>query len=173
MQAVSSFETQPASQAIGTIRGSRVIRLTLATAVASVMTVFSILGMLHLVNIVTAGLQPNPIAVSDVRLDFGRVPVHGVATQTLVVRNDSRGPIHARFEVVEHGYMVDPEELILEPGVEWNITVVANPERPGRLYDILRIQIVGGGVAPVVIPLAAEAEADEILDDPGSDMTRV
>jgi hypothetical protein len=157
----------------GPEQGMRAIRMTIATAVASVMTVFAILGMVHLVELVAAGLQPNPIAVSDLRLDFGRIPLHGVATQTLVVRNEGTGPLHALFLVVDDSYAVEPDELILEPGVEWSITVMASPDRPGRLYDMLRIQIVGGDIAPVVIPLAAEAGPEEAEAEPGWEINRV
>jgi hypothetical protein len=145
----------------------RAIRLMVATAVASVLTVFAVLGMIHMVEIVFAGLNPSPISVSEARLDFGRVPLNGVAAQTLVVRNDGDGPIHARFVVLGEVWAVDPEELILEPGIEWDVTVWAAPDRPGRLYDVLRIQIVGGDVAGLTIPLAAEAGPEATGSPPG------
>ena len=153
--------------------GVRIIRLMTATALASVMTVFAILGMVHLVEIVTAGLAPSPIAVSQDRLDFGKIPLHGSATQQLIVRNDGGEPVHARFLIRGTTYSVDPDELTLEPGVEWAITVEASPEQPGQLHDVLRIQVVGDVVAAVVIPLAAEADNDEVWQEPGSELNRV
>jgi hypothetical protein len=151
----------------------RVIRLMTATALASVMTVFAILGMVHLVEIVTSGLGESPIAVSQDRLDFGKIPLHGSATQRLIVRNDSGAAVHARFLVRGTTYRVDPDELFLEPGVAWEITVEASPEKPGQLHDVLRIQVVGAVAAAVVIPLAAEASEDEVWHEPGSELNRV
>jgi hypothetical protein len=145
----------------------------IATALASVMTVFAILGMVHLVEIVTAGLVPSPIAVSQDRLDFGKIPLYGSATQELIVRNDGGEPLHARFLTRGTTYRVDPAELILEPGVAWAITVEASPEEPGWLHDVLRIQVVGDVAAAVVIPLAVEADDDEVWHEPGSELNRV
>jgi hypothetical protein len=145
----------------------------IATALASVLTVFAILGMVHLVEIVTAGLVPSPIAVSQDRLDFGKIPLYGSVTQQLIVRNDGGESVHARFLVRGTTYRVDPDELILEPGVAWAITVEASPEKPGRLDDMLRIQVVGDVVAAVVIPLAAEADDDEVWHEPGTELNRV
>ena len=151
----------------------RVIRLMTATALASVMTVFAILGMVHLVEIVTAGLVPSPIAVSQDRLDVGKIPLYGSATQELIVRNDGGEGVHARFLVHGTTYRVDPDELFLEPGVAWAITVEASPEKPGQLHDVLRIQVVGDVGAAVVIPLAAEADDDEVWHEPGAELNRV
>jgi hypothetical protein len=151
----------------------RALRLMTATAVASVMTVFAILGMVHLVEIVIGGLVTSPIAVSEARLDFGTIPLHGSAMQQLIVRNDGGGPVHARFLVGGTTYRVHPEELILEPGVERSITVEASPDRPGRLHDLLRIHVVGGNAAPVVVPLAADVEEGGVWQEPGSELNRV
>jgi hypothetical protein len=137
------------------------------------MTVFAVLGMVHLIELVTLQLVPSPIAVSQERLDFGTIPLRGTVTRDLIVRNDGGGPIHARFHVGDTTYHVDPEELILEPGVEWRITVEASPARTGRLHDLLRIEVVGGRTAAVVIPLAAEAEPAEAWPEADADLYRV
>jgi hypothetical protein len=137
------------------------------------MTVFAVLGMVHLIELVTFQLVRSPIAVSAERIDFGTIPLRGTATRDLIVRNDSEGPIHARFLVRDATYRVDPEELILEPGVEWRITVEASPARAGSLHDLLRIEVVGGRTAAVVIPLAAEAEESEPWPEADADLYRV
>ena len=155
------------------VRGIRVIQVTIATVVASVMTVFAVLGMVHLIEIATSQIAPSPIAVSRERLDFGRIPLHGSATQDLIVRNDGGGSLHARFVVGDSTYRVDPSELILEPGVEWRITVEASPVRTGQLHDLLRIEIVGNESAAVVIPLAAEADGAEDWGDSDEELYRV
>jgi len=144
----------------------RALRLIAATSVASLMTVFAVLGMLHLVQMVTGGLGPNPIVVSRHRLDFGKIPLHGSATQELIVRNDGAGAVHARFVVARSTYRVEPAELVLEPGVEWSIAVEVSPEKPGPLDDILQIQIVGGDASTLVIPLAAEGGTDREWGEP-------
>ena len=149
----------------------RALRLMTATAAAAVLTVFAILGMVHLVETVTPTRLPSPIAVSERLIDFGNVPLNGVETREILVRNDSDGPIHAQFLVEGSTYEVEPEELILHPGVEWSVTVVARPERPGRIDDVLRIQVVGGHVSAVVIPLAGVAETRALDSD--SEMNRV
>jgi hypothetical protein len=142
-----------------------------ATAAAAVLTVFAILGMVHLVEAVTPTRLPSPIAVSERLIDFGNIPLNGMETREILVRNDSDGPIHAQFLVQGSTYEVEPEELILHPGVEWSVTVVARPERPGRIDDVLRIQVVGGHVSALVIPLAGVAETRALDSD--SEMNRV
>jgi len=132
----------------------RALRLMMATVVAAVLTVFAILGMVHLVETIVPTRLPSPISVSEHLIDFGNVPLNGTETREILVRNDGDGPIHAQFLVQGSTYEVEPEELILHPGVEWSVTVVARPDRPGRIDDVLRIQVVGGRVSAVVIPLA-------------------
>jgi hypothetical protein len=134
----------------------RALRLMTATAAAAVLTVFAILGMVHLVETIAPVRLPSPIAVSERLIDFGKVPLNGTESREILVRNDSDGPIHAQFLVQGSTYEVEPEELILHPGVEWSVTVVARPDRPGRIDDVLRIQVVGGRISAVVIPLAGE-----------------
>lgn len=137
----------------------RALRLMTATAAAAVLTVFAILGMVHLVETITPIRLPSPIAVSERLIDFGNVPLNGMERREILVRNDGDGPIHALFLVQGSTYEVEPEELILHPGVEWSVTVVARPNRPGRIDDVLRIQVVGGGISAVVIPLAGVVES--------------
>jgi hypothetical protein len=136
----------------------RALRLMTATAAASVLTVFAILGMVHLVEAIAPSRLPSPIAVSETLIDFGHVPLNGSETREIVVRNDGDGPIHARFLVEGSIYEVEPQELILHPGVEWSVTVVARPDHPGPIDDVLRIQVVGGRVASLVIPLSGVAD---------------
>lgn len=136
----------------------RALRLMTATAAAAVLTVFSILGMVHLVETIAPTRLPSPIAVSERLIDFGHIPLNGSETREILVRNDGDGPVHAQFLVQGSTYEVEPEELILHPGVEWSVTVVARPERPGPIDDVLRIQVVGGRVSALVIPLAGVAE---------------
>ena len=150
----------------------RAIRLIAATSVASLMTVFAVLGMVHLIEMVAGGLGPSPIAVSRHRLDFGKIPLHASATQELIVRNDGAGAVHARFVVAGTTYRVEPAELVLEPGIEWSIAVEVSPEKPGPLDDILQIQIVGGDSLTLVIPLAAEGGADENWGEPDQELNR-
>ena len=141
----------------------RALRLMTATVAAAVLTVFAILGMVHLVETITPNRLPSPIAVSERLIDFGNVPLDGMETREILVRNDGDGPIHAQFLVQGSTYEVEPEELILHPGVEWSVTVVVRPDRPGRIDDVLRIQVVGGRISAVVIPLAGvvESRADD------------
>ena len=152
----------------------RALRLMAATAVASVLTVFAVLGLVHFVEILTHGRAPSPIAVSHSMLDFGEVPLHRVASQELIVRNDGGAPVHARFSIPGTIYSVEPQELILEPGIEWSVTVRASPQRRGPVDDELRIDVVGGrGVAALVIPLVAEGGPEEGWEGQETELNRV
>jgi hypothetical protein len=154
-------------------RGIRFLQLIVATVIASVMTVFAVLGMVHLIEVVASRSIQSPIAVSRARLDFGKIPLHGTVALDLIVRNDGGGPLHARFLVRDATYRVEPAELILEPGIEWRITVEASPARPGQVNDLLRIEVVGDEGAAVVIPLAAEADGTEGQRELGEEQYRV
>ena len=135
-------------------------RAIVATVVASFLTVFAVIGMARVAELVLMTAESGPIKVSRQRIDFGMVPLHGSVTRKLVVRNEADGPLHARFLVGGAAYAVDPSELILQPGVESSIEVVATAERPGRFDAILSIYFDGGEFEPVLIRLAAEVEAD-------------
>ena len=137
-----------------------VARAIVATTVASFLTVFAIIGMARVVEVVLMPTEPGPIAVSRQRIDFGRVPLHGSVTRQLMVRNEANGPLHARFLVGGAAYTVDPPEMILQPGVDSNIEVVATAYQPGKFDAILSIYFDGGQFTPVLIRLAAEVEAD-------------
>lgn len=149
------------------------VRLLSAFLLASMMTVLAALGVVHVLNLVVPAMRPSPITVSRLNVDFGRVPLYGSETREIVVRNDGSGPLRARFLVRGSTYSVDPRELLLEPGIERPITVMARPDRPGRVNDVLRIQVVGGSVAAVIIPLAVEAADDVIEYDPGVELNHV
>ena len=77
----------------------RSLLLLTASTAAVALTIFVVLGMVRLVQALAPQLVPNPIVVSERRIDFGSVPLNGSATRELIVRNDSRRPVHARFEV--------------------------------------------------------------------------
>ncbi len=139
----------------------RALRLIVLAALSGVLGVLASLGVVYLEATFAGRARPSPITVSRPMLDFGWVPLRGSQTREIMVRNDGDGPLHAKFLVRGASYSVDPEELILHPGVEWAIRVVATPERPGRIDDLLRIQIVGQRSAAVVIPLAAVAGSEE------------
>ncbi len=143
-------------------------RAIVATTVASFLTVFAVIGMARVVEVIMMPTETSPIAVSLQRIDFGTLPLHGSETRQLVVRNDADGPLHARFLVGGAAYTVDPREMILQPGVESSIEVVATAEMPGRFDAVLSIYFDGGQFPPVLIRLAAEVEAD-----PPSATTRV
>ncbi len=143
-------------------------RAIVATTVASFLTVFAVIGMARVVEMVLMPAEPGPIAVSRQRIDFGTLSLHGSVTRQLEVRNETNGPLHARFLVGGAAYTVDPSEMILQPGVESSIEVVATAEVPGRFNAILSIYFDGGQFPPVLIRLAAEVEAD-----PPSATTRV
>jgi hypothetical protein len=143
-------------------------RAIVATTVASFLTVFAVIGMARVVEVIMTTAHPGPIAVSRQTIDFGRLPLHGSVTRQLVVRNEASSPLRARFLVGGVAYTVDPPEMILHPGVESSIDVVANAARPGRIDAVLSIYFEGGQFEPVLIRLAAEVEAD-----PNSAMTRV
>ena len=147
------------------------VRLLTAAAAASLLTVFSVLGMVQLVTTLVPRLPPSPIVVSERLMDFGNVPLNGFLTRELIVRNDGQGPIHAKFEVEGVSWRVDPQELILEPGVETSVQIEVRPAREGRIDDFLTIHVVGGGMEAVVIPLQGAAAAAE--PSPGWEMTRV
>lgn len=151
----------------------RMLRVIVTTAALSVMSVFAFLGVVHLLDIVAGRIGGSPIVVSHDRLDFGKIPLNVSATQDLLIRNEGAGPLHARFTTQQGVYRVEPAELYLEPGIEWRITVEARADEPGRLVDLLRIQIVGGVGAPVLIPLDAEAEDDEAPYEQGDEMNYV
>ena len=135
-------------------------RAIVATTVASFLTVFAIIGMARVVEVVMMPADPGPIAVSSEKIDFGRLPLHGSVTRQLVIRNDADGPLHARFLVGGAAYTVDPLEMILQPGVQSSIDVVATAARPGKFDAVLSIYFAGEQFAPVLIRLAAEIEAD-------------
>ena len=135
-------------------------RAIVATTIASFFTVFAVIGMARVVEAVLTTSDPGPIAVSRKRIDFGSLPLHGTATRQLVVRNEADSPIRARFLVGGASYSVNPAEMILQPGVESSIDVVASADQPGRFDAILSIYFDGGEFAPVLIRLAAEVRAD-------------
>ena len=135
-------------------------RAIVATTVASFLTVFAVIGMARVAEVVLMPADPGPIAVSSEQIDFGRLPLHGSVTRQLVVRNEADGPLHARFLVGGAAYTIDPPEMILQPGVESTIHVVATADRPGKFDAVLSIYFEGGRFAPVLIRLAAEIEAD-------------
>ena len=84
-------------------------RAITATAIASFLTVFAVIGMARVVEVWWMPMQPSPIAVSRDRLDFGLVPLNGSVSRELVVRNDIGGPLHARFLVGGGAYTVAPQ----------------------------------------------------------------
>ena len=141
-------------------RGVTAARAIVATAVASFLTVFAVIGMARVVELVLMPVDAGPIAVSRQRLDFGTMPLHGSVTRQLVVRNDADSPLHARFLVGGAAYTVDPAEMILRPGVESSIDVVAIADQPGKFDAILSIYLEGGEFPPVLIRLAAKVQAD-------------
>lgn len=141
-------------------RGLRALRLLAATAMASALTVLAILGVVHLAERFLPVTAPSPIVVSDARLDFGRVLLHEIVVRELLVRNDGTGPLRTRFLVPGGAYSVEPQEIVLHPGVEWRITLVATPEREGPMIDVLQIEVPDEPIAAVVIPLAGEAGGD-------------
>ncbi len=137
-----------------------VARVILATTVASFLTVFAVIGMARLVEVALMPVEPGPITVSRQRIDFGTLSLHGSVTRQLVVRNEADGPLHARFLVGGAAYTVDPPEMILQPGVESIIEVVATADAPGKFDAVLSIYFDGGQFEPVLIRLAGEVEAD-------------
>jgi hypothetical protein len=149
----------------------RTVRLLLAASAASLLTVFTVLGMVQLVTALVPRLPPSPIVVSERLMDFGSIPINGYLTRELVVRNDGQGPLHTKFQIDGVSWRVDPQELILEPGVETSIRIEARPAREGRIDDYLTIQVVGGGMEAVVIPLQGAAAAAE--PSPGWEKSRV
>jgi hypothetical protein len=142
-------------------------RAIVATTVASFLTVFAVIGMARVAEVVVMP-EPGPIAVSLQRIDFGTLSLHGSEVRQLVLRNDADGPLHARFLVGGAAYTVDPVEMTLQPGVESVIEVVATADAPGRFDAVLSIYFDGGQFEPVLIRLAGEVEAD-----PPSAMTLV
>ena len=134
-------------------------RAIVATTVASFLTVFAVIGMARVAEVVVMP-GPGPIAVSLERIDFGTLSLNGSEARQLVLRNDADGPLHARFLVGGAAYTVDPLEMILQPGVESIIEVVATAGAPGRFDAVLSIYLDGGQFEPVLIRLAAEVEAD-------------
>ena len=136
-----------------------VFRLLTATALAALLTVLAALGVVRLLELASLPSRVGPIAVSDTRVDFGRVRLHASESRAIVVRNDTERALEARFVVEGAAYHVEPEQLVLHPGIEWSITIVVTPERPGRLDDLLRIELVGAADPAVLIPLQATAGA--------------
>ena len=147
----------------------RALLLLTASTAAVALTIFVVMGTVRLVQALAPQLVPNPIVVSEQRIDFGSVPLNGSSTRELIVRNDSRQPVHARFEVGGLSWHVEPEELVLDPGVEWSVMVEARPARPGRIDDVLTIQVVGAAMKAVTIPLQGSADAPQ----PGRDWKMV
>ena len=151
----------------------RGLSLIAAAVAAGILAVFALLGALRVVGAVLRPLLPSPIAVSEPSLDFGTVPLNGREVREIVVRNDGAGPVHARFVVWGSACRVDPAELILHPGIEWSITVEARPERPGPIEDVLTIQVLDGGVAPLAIPLGGVVGGAVAPREPGEETNRV
>jgi hypothetical protein len=143
------------------------------TALTSILAVLAAMGLVQIVNEVRLQSVHSPIAVSSDRLDFGKIPLNASEAREIVVRNDSPAPLHARFAVRDSAYSVDPQEVILHPGVEWSIRIVACPARLGRLDDYLTILVVGDHAAGLVIPLMAVAEPVTRSVDPSDALNRV
>ena len=138
----------------------RALRLVAATLMASALVLLAVLGVVHQAEQLLPITSPSPIVVSDARIDFGRVLMHELVVRELLVRNDSSGHLRTRFLVPGGAYSVEPAEIVLHPGVEWRITLVAMPEREGPLLDVLQIEVPNSPIAAVVVPLAGEAGVD-------------
>ncbi len=134
-------------------------RAILATCIASFLTVFAVIGMARVVEVLLMPSEQGPVKVSRQRIDFGSLPLHGSVTRQLVVRSDAPGPLRARFRIGGAAYSVDPQEMILQPGVESSIEVVASGDQPGKSNAILSILFDGGEFPPVLIQLEAVVRA--------------
>ena len=137
-------------------------RAIVATTVASFLTVFAVIGMARVVELTLLSIEPGPIAVSSQQIDFGTVPLHDSRSRQLLVRNDATGPLHAKFLVGGSAYTVYPSEMILQPGVESIVDVMAVADHPGRFEAVLSIYLEGSEFAPVEVRLAARVEPDPV-----------
>jgi hypothetical protein len=135
-------------------------RLLGATLIVSAATLAVVLGLAYSMRWLggPASEYRLPIALSADTIDFGRVPLNGSVVRQLVVRNDSPQPVRARISVDGASYSVDPQELILHPGVSSRISVAVTAKRPGRMEDELRIQFDDDEALPVVVGLSGEAD---------------
>ena len=156
-----------------TVQLQRALRLVAATLMASALTVLAVLGVVHLAEQLLPITAPSPIVVSDASIDFGRVLLHEVVVRELLVRNDSAGPLRTLFLVPGGAYSVEPTEIVLHPGVEWRITLVATPDREGPLLDVLQIEVPDEPIAAVVVPLAGEAGGDSPESESRQEMLHV
>lgn len=112
--------------------------------------------------------EPPAISLSSQLLDFGLIPINGNARRMLIVRNDGVEPMHARFAVDDASvYSVEPESLILHPGVGARVAVQVRAKRAGRLHDNLRITVEGRPDAPLLVSLDGQAHAAAAGDDAG------
>lgn len=97
-----------------------------------------------------------PLAVSSEEIDFGELPMHGEVVRHLVLRNDGAEPVRAWFFASGPVYSVIPRELVLAPGVESRVAIVAAADRPGLFEGELLVHI-DDGTGPLVIHLSGEA----------------
>ena len=107
-----------------------------------------------------AAEPPTEIVVSSQRLDFGTIPPNGSATRQLVVRNEGADAVEATL-VADESYNVEPDRLILHPGISSRISVAVNASREGRFNDKLRIRIDDPNRSTLLIGLAGRVAAEE------------
>lgn len=148
-------------------------RTIVVLSVASMLILCAVTRMVLSVAHAASEVITIPITLSDSRLDFGTVPLYGSAVREFIVRNDGVEPLHVRLSIERPAFSVSPQEMVLYPGVESRVSVAVTADRPGSLDEELKIRFEGQGIAPLVIALDGEAQAEPAQPKPTSRMLRV
>jgi hypothetical protein len=104
------------------------------------------------------------VTLSSNRLDFGSVPVNAHATRKLILLNQGEKPIRARIELDARRFAIDPEQLILHPGVAAHVTVALVAGRLGAVEDEIQV-VLEGEPSPLVVAVEASVE-EQAADTP-------
>ncbi len=99
--------------------------------------------VLYMGSLISSTPEPTvnyPIVVSSNLLDFGTVPLKGSAVRYLVLRNDGEEPVNAEFST-SGPYAVEPQSLILHPGINSRVSVSVKVDTLGDLTEELRIKL--------------------------------
>ena len=141
-------------------------------AIASMFILYAIIRMVALAPPVDA-VSAQTVAISEDRIDFGRIPLHGSVIREFVLKNTGEGSLHAELSVSGSDFSVSPMEILLPPGMESRVSVAVTADRPGLFDDELRIDFNGDDVEPLLIHLAGEADSDTEIPEAELQMQRV
>jgi hypothetical protein len=141
-------------------------------AVASILVLYAIVRMVGLGPPAGPAEPEIPAAVSEERIDFGRIPLHGSVIREFILKNTGEGLLHAQLSVSGTDFSVSPMEVLLPPGMESRVSVAVTADRPGPFDDELHIRFVGEELEPLRIRLAGEADSAEEIPEAELQMQR-